>query len=74
VEIVFHLILFEKHILVLKMSDFTLLDVDCGVRSDTKIRVLNFEAETARCCQLTLEWDEMFTRYLISLGKFELEE
>ena len=54
---------------------FTLLEVDSRVGSnDTNTRVPNLAVEITRRCQLSLEWDEMLGKYVISLSKFKLEE
>ena len=55
---------------------FTLLELDGGAGSsnDTKTRVPNVAVEITRGCRLSLEWDDMYARYVISLSKFKLEE
>ena len=55
---------------------FTLLELDGGAGSsnDTRARVPNVAVEITRGCRLSLEWDDMYARYVISLSKFKLEE
>ena len=55
---------------------FILLELDCGAGSsnDIKTRVPNVAVEITRGSQLSLEWDDMYARYVISLNNFKLEE
>ena len=52
------------------MFDKTYFDTEDGSKSDTKTRVPKVGVEITK----TLECDEMFARYVISLRKFKLEE
>ena len=67
--------LFET-ILVKKMSGtFTLLEVDGGAGSSSNdTRVPNVAVEITRGCRLSLEWNDMYARYVMSLSKFKMEE
>ena len=42
--------------------------------NDPKTRIPNVAAEITRGSRLSLEWDDMFGRYVVSLSKFRLEE
>ena len=56
------------------MDAFTLLDIEGTSNGEMKSRVPNGAIEITRGCRLTLEWDEMFARYVMSLSKLKLEE
>ena len=56
------------------MSAFTLLENEGASSSEIKPRVPNVVGEITKSSWLTLDWDEMFARYVILLTKFELEE
>jgi hypothetical protein len=55
---------------------FTLLEVDGGEgrSNDTKTRVPNITVEITRGFRLSLEWDDIFARYVASLSKSKLED
>ena len=53
------------------MDAFTLLYIEGANNGEMKPRVPNATIEITRDCRLTLEWDEMFTCYVISLSKFK---
>ena len=56
------------------MDAYTVLDIEGARNGEMKPRVSNVALEITRGCRLTLEWDEMFARYVISLSTFKLEE
>ena len=59
------------------MDLFTLLKVDSGAGNsinDTKARVPNLAVEITRGSLLSLECDDMYAGYVISLSKSKLEE
>ena len=56
------------------MSAFTPLEVEDASSSEMKPRAPNVAVEITRGCRLTLEQDEMFARYVISLSKVKLEK
>ena len=56
------------------MDDFTLSGHKGPSNDDMKSRVLNVAVEVKSGCRLTLEWDEVFARYVISLNKFNIED
>ena len=65
-DLTIHLPQYWIRVLCVKIDDI-LLGI---VFSNDAFRLL----DVTRNCWLTLEWDEMFTRNIISLSKFKLEE
>jgi len=55
------------------MVAFTLFDIEGARNAEMKPRVSNIAVEITRSCRLTLKWDEMFARYVITLSRFKLE-
>ena len=56
------------------MDAFTQLDIQCASNDEMKPRVSNTGVEITIGCRLTLEWDGVFERYVISFSKFKWEE
>ena len=56
------------------MNVFTLLEVKGAITRVMKPRSPNVAVEITRGCQITLEWDEMFGRYVVLLSQLKLEE
>jgi hypothetical protein len=48
------------------------LDGGAGSSNDTSARVPNVAVIITRGCRLSLEWDDMYARYVVSLSKFQL--
>ncbi|XP_065584274.1 ankyrin-1-like, partial [Artemia franciscana] len=55
------------------LNAFTILEGEGDSSGKRNPRAPNVAVETTRSCRLTLEWYEMFAKYVISLRKFKLE-
>ena len=58
----------------LEVDAFRLLEPESTSDGEIKPRVPNVAVEITRGYRLTLEWDDIFTRYIISECKLKLEE
>ena len=56
------------------MNTFRLLNIEGASSGYMKPRVPNVEVEIKRGCSITLEWNEMLGKCVISLEKFKLQE
>ena len=59
------------------MSNFTVLNIKRQEEENSdevKKRAANVAVEIAPGSRLTFEWDEMFSRYVISLSRFKMDE